>query len=214
MNKPDKELSLNINDTRVLVWKGKYIKEAEATFYQILAMGRLPFHFYIKLDTANNAAALNMEGFNRKIELAVEEVKGKLAIQYNLSLEQIESIIEENDMMAAYGEKIPTNLLVETTTAKKNELYAQLKESLGQENFNVLSSNIDSSLKEDIDKTLNKEVQTAINDSIRDAIHSGVSSAALEAGIAALVEALMSGASWADAIKAGQQACAGAGQSC
>ena len=57
-------------------------------------------------------------------------------------------------------------------------------------------------------------MKVAIDESIRDAISSGLETAALEAAINALVDALLSGASWADAIKAGQQACASSGQSC
>ena len=211
VNKQNKELTLRINNTKVLVWKGQYVEKAEATFYQILAMGRLPFHFYVNLDKANNAVALNMEKFNRRIELAVDEVKIKLANQYNLSVDQIDNIIETNDMMAVYGEKIPTNLSVDTSELEKNKLYAELKESLGEENYLVLSSNINTSLKDDLDNTVNKEIQLAIDDSIRDAINSGIETAALEAGLTALIEALLSGASWADALKAGEQACAGSG---
>ena len=209
VNKQNKELILRINNTKVLTWKGQYVKKAEATFYQILAMGRLPFHFYVNLDKANNAVGLNMEKFKRRIELAVDEVKIKLAKQYNLSIDKIDNIIESNDMMAVYGERIPTNLSVDTSELEKNKLYAQLKDSLGEENYLLLSSNVNSSLKKDLDQTVNEEVQLAIDESIRDAINSGIESAALEAGLTALIEALLSGASWADALKAGQKACSG-----
>ena len=96
VNKQDKELILEVNGIKVLVWKGQYVQQANATFYQILGMGRLPFHFYVKLDVSENAAALNMERFNRKIELAVDDVKKELSVQYNLSIEQIDGIILEN----------------------------------------------------------------------------------------------------------------------
>lgn len=206
-----KELTLKINNAKVLFWKGQYVQQAEATFYQILVMGRLPFHFYIIFDKADNAVALNMEKFNRTIELAVNEVKKDLSIQYNISLAQIESIIEENDMMAAYGEKIPTNLIIDSTDQKKNKLYAQLKNSIGDDAFSRLKSTFDIKLKTEIDSEVNKQVKIAIDDSIRDAINSGIEAAALEAAINALLDALLSGASWADALKAAEQACAGSG---
>lgn len=211
VNKDLQELVLNINDARVLVWKGQYVQQANASFYQILAMGRLPFHFYIKFDKADNAVALNMEKFNRTIELAVNEVKKDLSIEYNISLAQIESIIEENDMMAVYGEKVPTDLNIDSTFQKKNELYAQLKDSIGDEAFSKLNTNLDNKVKGKIDSEVNKQVKLAIDESIRDAINSGIEAAAMEAAINALIDALLSGASWADAVKAAEQACAGQG---
>lgn len=211
VNKDLQELVLNINNARVLVWKGQYVQQANASFYQILAMGRLPFHFYIKFDKADNAVALNMEKFNRTIELAVNEVKKDLSIQYNISLAQIESIIEENDMMAVYGEKVPINLDIDSTFQKKNKLYAQLKDSIGDEAFSKLNTNLDNKVKGTIDSEVNKQVKLAIDESIRDAINSGIEAAAMEAAINALIDALLSGASWADAVKAAEQACAGQG---
>ena len=211
VDKPNKELILKINDTKTLVWKGQYVQKAEATFYQILAMGRLPFHFYIKLDTADNAHALNMEKFNRRIELAVNEVKKDLATQYNLTISQIDQIIEQNDMLAAYGESVPTNTQFNETEQKKIQLYESLKASIGNENFEQLKTNSNTILQDELNKAIDNEVQFAIDETIRDAINSGIEAAALEAGLAALINALMQGASWADALKAGEQACTGHG---
>jgi len=207
IDKKNKELILKINDSTVLIWKGQYIQKAEATFYQMLAMGRLPFHFYVKLDTANNAFALNMEKFNRQIELAVIEVKEDLAEEFNLSISQIDQIIDQNDMLAAYGEKIPTNNQFSKTEQKEYELYNDLKKSIGDDNFKMLTSSTNDALQSEIKKTVSDEVQVIIDETIRDAINSGIETAALQAGINALLDALMSGASWADALTAGQSAC-------
>ena len=207
VDKKNKELILKINDSTVLIWKGQYIQKAEATFYQMLAMGRLPFHFYVKLDTADNAFALNMEKFNRQIELAVIEVKEDLAEEYNLSISQIDQIIDQNDMLAAYGEKIPTNNQFSKTEQKEYELYNDLKKSIGDDNFKMLTSSTNDALQSEIKKTVSDEVQVIIDETIRDAINSGIETAALQAGINALLDALMSGASWADALTAGQNAC-------
>ena len=114
-------------------------------------------------------------------------------------------------MMAAYGEKIPVNLDIEPNVRKKNELYAKLKDSLGDENFTKLNSKVDSEMKNTIDDAINAEVKVAIDESIREAINSGLSAAALDAAVNAAVKALMSGKSWADALKDAQQACAGQG---
>lgn len=211
VNEQDKELILEVNGIKVLVWKGQYVQQANATFYQILGMGRLPFHFYVKLDVSENAAALNMERFNRKIELAVDDVKKKLSVQYNLSIEQIDGIILENDMMAVYGEQVPTNVELDKTFQKKTKLYAELKESLGEENFSMLKSNVDAKVEDALSKEVNEKVKSAIDESIREAIHSGVSTAAIEAAINAFLDALMSGASFQDAYDKAQGACTGSG---
>ena len=207
VDKENKELILKINNSKILVWKGQYVQKAEATFYQILALGRLPFHFYIKLDVANSAAALNMEKFNRGIELAVNAKKKDLSSQYNITIAQIDEIIEQNDMLAAYGEIIPTNNVYDTSDQIKISLYSDLKQSIGDENFKILNKSINSNLDNELNKAVDRQVKVAIDESIRDAINSGIESAALEAGIAALIDALMSGASWAEALSAGQNAC-------
>ena len=207
VDKENKELILKINNSKILVWKGQYVQKAEATFYQILALGRLPFHFYIKLDVANSAAALNMEKFNRSIELAVNAKKKDLSSQYNITIAQIDEIIEQNDMLAAYGEIIPTNNVYDTSDQIKISLYSDLKQSIGDENFKILNKSINSNLDNELNKAVDRQVKVAIDESIRDAINSGIESAALEAGIAALIDALMSGASWAEALSAGQNAC-------
>ena len=66
-------------------------------------------------------------------------------------------------------------------------------------------------MKLDILDAHSKKITISDQSSIRDAINSGIEAAAMEAAINALINALMSGASWADALKAAEQACAGAG---
>lgn len=212
IDKEQKELILKINNTKVLIWKGKYIKIAEATFYQILAMGRLPFHFYIKLDKANSAVAINIERFTRQIELAVDRVKITLAEKYNISISQINEIIDKNDMLAAYSEKVPVNQSYSISDQKKLSLYADLKKSIGDKNFETFEVQIETDINKGIKKAINKEVDETIkdkiDDAIKDAITEAVSMAALQAGWDALISALMSGASWADALSAAEAACA------
>ena len=207
VDKKNKKLILRLNNSNTLVWKGQYVQKAEATFYQILGMGRIPFHYYIKLDTASTSVALNMEKFNRRIELAIIEKKKELSSQYNITIAQIDEIIEQNDMMAAYGEIVPINKTYDASEQNKLFLYADLKDTIGEDNFNILNKNINTGINKSLNKSVSSEVSVAIDESIRDAINSGIESSALEAGLNALLEALMSGASWADALSAGQNAC-------
>ena len=190
--------------------------EAEGYFYQILALGSKPFHYYVKLKTASLAVALNMQQFTRKIELAVERSKIKLAEQHNLSIDQINEIIEDNQMMAA-NKFIKTNddyHEEQKLSKKKQKLYSELEASLGTDKFNSIKSDTTQLVGQTLDDSLQKEIKVAVDESIRDAINSGIESAAIEAAIDAFVDALMSGASWADAINEAQAACANAGQSC
>ena len=213
LDKKNKKLNLYVNDINILTWKGQYVQEAEATFYQILAMGRIPFHYYIKLDTAANAFALNISKFTRRIELAVDRVKIELAAKFNISLEDIENIIKENDMMAA-NKFIKTANDTDDLTKQKVVLLNDLKKTLGDDAYSKIEGNISTNVDNKLSKTINSEIKVAIDDSIRDAINSGLEAAALDAAIDAFIDALLSGASWADAYEAAQQACAGAGNSC
>ncbi len=213
LDEKNKKLNLYVNDINILTWKGQYVQEAEATFYQILAMGRTPFHYYIKLDVAGNAFALNISKFTRRIELAVDRVKIELAAKFNISLEDIENIIKENDMMAA-NKFIKTADDTEDLTKQKVVLLNDLKKTLGDDAYSKIEDNISTNVDKKLNKTINTEIKVAIDDSIRDAINSGLEAAALDAAIDAFIDALLSGASWADAYEAAQQACAGAGNSC
>lgn len=213
LDKQNKKLNLFVNEINILTWKGQYVKEAEATFYQILAMGRTPFHYYIKLDVAANAFALNISKFTRRIELAVERVKIELAAKFNISIEDIDNIINENDMMAA-DQFIKTNKQNKSLKKQKSELLNDLKKTLGNEAYSKIEDNIATDVDKKLNKTIDTEIKVAIDDSIRDAINSGLEAAALDAAIDAFIDALLSGASWADAYEAAQQACAGAGNSC
>ena len=94
---------------------------------------------------------------------------------------------------------------------KKNKLYSDLEASLGSEKFKSIKSGTTEIIDKSLEGAITKEIKLAVDDSIRDAINSGIESAALEAGLTALIEALLSGASWADALTAGEQACAGHG---
>ena len=150
-----------------------------------------------------------MENFTRKIELAVDRVKLKLSQQYNLSIEQINQIIDENDMMAA-NKFIKTDDVLKRRelTQKKDKLYSDLEASLGSDKFKTIKSGTTEIIDQTLEGTITKEIKIAVDDSIRDAINSGIEAAALEAGLTALIEALLSGASWADALAAGEAACA------
>ena len=63
-----------------------------ATFYQMQVLGYMPFHFYIMLKGKINF--INIDKFNRKIEKAVNKVKEEMAIKFNISIDDIDKILE------------------------------------------------------------------------------------------------------------------------
>ena len=54
-----------------------------------------PFHFYA-VTKKGASVAFNMENFGKKIAVALEKVKVKIAKEYNLTVEEVEYVIEKN----------------------------------------------------------------------------------------------------------------------
>ena len=88
-------LNLKIKKVPVLRWKGKYVPKHRATFYQVMAIGNKPFQYYIKLTKKGNpVVGLNISKFDRKIENAVAKAKTRLAAKYEISIDEINKIME------------------------------------------------------------------------------------------------------------------------
>jgi len=220
-NKKDLELIFKLNGIGVLVWQGRYIQEHEAHFYQVLSMGSKPFHYYAKTDIANNAVALNMEAFDKKIEKAIERVKISLAAEHNMTIAQIEQVMLNREAKAA--NKLAKKLNLETNKAIDDALDAGISEELTDaleatlgrqlaEGFvegieEAFGNQLDAQLDEALKHELAGELDTAINEAIEEAISQGISQAAIEAGLMAFFEALASGATFEEALAAGDAAC-------
>ena len=63
-------------------------------FYQVLTRDFKSFHFYISLP-GKGPIALNMGMFNTKIDKAVRKAKERIAEEYDVSMDEIDKIIEE-----------------------------------------------------------------------------------------------------------------------
>ena len=207
------ELIFKINNIGVLLWSGRYIEEHKAHFYQVLAMGSKPFHYYAKLDKANAALALNMERFDKKIEKALEKVKVKLAREHNVTIEQIEQMMIDRESKAA--SKISKKLNIETGKIIKEaidstideELKAALEQTLGMALAEGFIEAIEGAFGESIEASIEAELAEALDEAIEEAINEGISRAAIAAGLAAFLDALASGASIEEALAAGDAAC-------
>ena len=106
----------------------------------------IPFHFYIKL-AARNAIALNMEMFNRKIDLAVRKAKKKIAAEFNVTEAQIDDIINKKVEEEA-GKAVDD--AVKDAVAKSVE--AAIQESVGEAMSRGLVEAIEAATGEAIDE--------------------------------------------------------------
>lgn len=212
-DKKNLELLVRMNNEVVLRWKGKYVEQHRAHFYQVLAMGYKPFHYYVKL-SGKSSIAMNMGRFDRKIELKLNSVKEKLSLEYNLSIEEIDEIIERRNLSSLgkeYEKALSSEIdnVINETIDKSidEELMQQLEQTIGQALADAIISGIEEATNEAIDKAIEDELAAVIDEVIQEAINEGISEAAIAAGLAAFFEALASGSSFDDAIAAGDRAC-------
>ena len=217
-DKDNLDLKIKLNNQIILRWVGKYVEEHKAHFYQVLALNYIPFHYYVKIPS-KTAIAVNMKLFNRKIELKLMDVKEKLSIEHNVSIQQIEeiiknrnlSIINPNRNKSIVGKKIDEIIDKEIDKSIDKELVQELEKTIGQAIAEGIVQGIQEATNQAIDQAIENEIAAAIDSVIQEAINEGISEAAITAGLAAFFDALASGASFEDAIAAGDAACAGHG---
>ena len=217
-DKDNLDLKIKLNNQIILRWVGKYVEEHKAHFYQVLALNYIPFHYYVKIPS-KTAIAVNMKLFNRKIELKLMDVKEKLSIEHNVSIQQIEeiiknrnlSIINPNRNKSIVGKKIDEIIDKEIDKSIDKELVQELEKTIGQAIAEGIVQGIQEATNQAIDQAIENEIAAAIDSVIQEAINEGISEAAITAGLAAFFDALASGASFEDAIAAGGAACAGHG---
>ena len=198
------KLEVFIDGRRILHYVGRYVKKHRAFFYQVLSDRSEPFHFYIRLD-GKAAIALNMKYFTAKIDRAVRKAKKELAIEYNVSEEEIQKIIDEK-----VGEE--TNRAIEESmeTAISESVREAIKQTIGQELSNMLVTAVEQATGEAIDSAIEQELATAIDQEIARAVAMGIDEAAVTAGWEAYFEVLAQGGTYEEANAAAYDACGSA----
>ena len=203
---------IKLNDIPILLTDKRYVPKHRATFYQILALGTEPFHYYIKLP--NKAPiALNYKRFEKKIAKAVDEAKVRLASTHNVTIDQINLLMKKREQKAMaeiekiVGQKREEVFQAAIDTSIDQFLEQQLEEAIGTALANEFVSAIESQTGAAIDQAIEDEIAAAIDEAVALAISEGISKAAIEAGIAAYLNALAAGASEDDAVAAGEAAC-------
>ena len=198
------KLELFINDQRILHYVGRYVRNHRAFFYQVLTDKAEPFHYYIRID-GKAPIALNMKFFNAKIDRAVRKVKKELAIEYDISEEEIQKIIDEK-----VGEETSRAVEQPMESAINESVKEAIKESIGQELSNMLVTAVEQATGEAIDSAIEQELADAIDEEIARAVAMGIDEAAVSAGWEAYFEVLAQGGTYEEANSADYEACGSA----
>ena len=203
-DKNEHKLELKKDGVKLLHFEGRYVPKHRAYFYQVLTGNFTPFHFYIKI-SGKGAIALNMETFNRKIDLAVRKAKKKIAAEFDVTEAQIDDIINKKVEEEA-GKAVDD--AVKDAVAKSVE--EAIQESVGEAMSRGLVEAIEAATGEAIDDALEAELGAAIDQAIADAVAMGIEEAAVTAGWEAYFDTLAAGGSEAEASANAYEACGAA----
>ena len=198
------KLELFINDKRILHYVGRYVKKHKAFFYQVLTNKSEAFHFYLKLD-GKSAIALNMEFFSAKIDKAVRKAKKRLALEFDITEEEIERIIEDK-----IGEETDRAVENSMEQAINESVIKAIEQTVGEAMSSSLVLAIEEATGEAIEESIEAELANAIDAEIAAAVAQGIDQAAVTAGWEAYFEVLGQGGSVAQASAAAYDACGSA----
>ena len=202
------KLELYIEGVKILHFEGRYVKKYKAFFYQVLTSNYQAFHFYIKLK-AKQAIALNMEKFNTRIDKAVRKAKAKLAIEFDITEEQIDAIIEKE--LGKATEEAAKEAIADAVAA---EVEAAIAQTVGEAMSQGFLDAIEEATGEAIDAAVEQELAAAIDQAIADVVAMGIEQAAVEAGYQAFFDTLAAGGSEEEAWNAADAACRAQDSNC
>ena len=203
-DKNEHKLELKKDGVKLLHFEGRYVPKHRAYFYQVLTGNFTPFHFYIKI-SGKGAIALNMETFNRKIDLAVRKAKKKIAAEFDVTEAQIDDII--NKKVEEEADKAVDDAVKDAVAKSVEEA---IQESVGEAMSRGLVEAIEAATGEAIDDALEAELGAAIDQAIADAVAMGIEEAAVTAGWEAYFDTLAAGGSEAEASANAYEACGAA----
>jgi hypothetical protein len=211
LDEEKEKISVRFRGREIMHWEGRYVEKHQAYFFQMLALGHKPFHFYIKLP-GGRQVALNMNAFTNKIDRAVAKAKIRLASKYNISLEQINRVLKQREkriskeiegIIDEEKQKLIKELSNNVIQASINtELQKEIERSIGEAMADELISAIEQASGQAIEQAVSDELSTAIDQAISEAVAEGVSEAAAAAAIRAMLDVYASGGSDQDAMDA------------
>jgi len=203
-NPDDNKLELFIEGDKILHIEGRYNKKYHAMFYQVLTRDFKSFHFYISL-SGKAPIALNMGLFNTKIDKAVRKAKERIAEEYDVSMEEIDKIIEEK-----LGETIGDQIDQSVEEAVSASVAEAIERSVGLVMAESLADAIEQATGEAIEQSLQDELGAAIDAEIAAAVAAGIEEAAVTAGWQAYFQVLAQGGTVQEASDAAYKACGSA----
>ena len=197
---------------RMLInWTGKYVSRYQATFHQMQVLGYQPFHYFIVIP-GKNYISLNFKLFDKKIKKAVDKVKKEMALKYDLSIEDIDKIMNKrnkliNNEVENVISKEKQKIIEELTNKYAGQeitdaIRQEIEKTIGEEMSNAVISEIERVTGQAIDSAVERELAAAINEAISYAIQQGVSEAAAKAAIEAMIWVYANGGSDEDAMEA------------
>ena len=181
---------------KLINWTGRYVSRYQATFHQVQVDGIQPFHYFIVIP-GKKMISLNFKLFDKKIEKAVEKVKKELSLKYNISISDIDKILEtRNDAVSRETEKIISEeqeKLIKELTEKyagkeiTEQIRREIEQTIGEEMANAFITEIENATGVAIDDAIEQEMANEINAAIAYAVQLGVSEAAAAAAIEAMI---------------------------
>ena len=198
------KLELFIEGKKVLHYEGRYVPKHKSFFYQVLTSDFQSFHFYIRMP-GRAAIALQMEGFNRKIDNAVRRAKERLSVEFDITMEQIDDII--NDRVAEEADRAVQEGIQDAISQSVSDA---IQQSVGEAMSAGLVAAIEEATGEAIDDALEQELANAIDAEIARAVEMGIEEAAVTAGWQAYFDTLARGGTEAEASANAYEACGSA----
>ena len=196
---------------KLINWTGRYVSRYQATFHQMQVDGVKPFHYFIVIP-GKKIISLNFKLFDKKIDKAVKKVKEELALKYNISISDIDKIMEaKNNALAIETEKVISEeqeKLIKELTEKyagqeiTEQIRREIERTIGEEMANAFITEIENATGLAIDDAIEQEMANEINAAIAYAVQQGVSEAAAAAAIEAMIIVYMLGGSDQDAYEA------------
>jgi len=181
---------------KLINWTGRYVSRYQATFHQMQVDGIKPFHYFIVIP-GKKFISINFKLFDKKIEKAVQKVKEELALKYNLSISDIDRIMEtRNDAIARETEKIISEeqeKLIKELTEKyagkeiTEQIRREIEQTIGEEMANAFITELENATGLAIDNAVEEEMANEIDAAIARAVQQGVSEAAAAAAIEAMI---------------------------
>jgi len=188
---------------KIINWTGRYVSRYQATFHQMQVDGIQPFHYFIMIP-GKNPISVNYKIFEKKIEKAVSKVKEEMALKYNMTIDDIDKIMETKESSISREQEKIIKELVNQYAGKEitEEIRKEIEKTIGQEMANAFITEIEQVTGQAIDDAIERELSSAIDEAVAYAVQQGISEAVAAAAIEAMIIVYALGGTDEDAMNA------------